>query len=442
MSRFMRYTSIFAGAWLLSGTSAHCDSPQQDLPLPQAYKSLLVSAGAITGSSQELIQLERSVQRLQALRTALTIQLLNHNYGDTITIADAVDANFQTQLKSRQGLDVPVLTQDAILCAPRTSHIQAVAQFNFLNAVVSKIQELSKPAAATDLASALKAVLSSYSLSAADVSLASKDAIDALKNRQQKRCSSDIANFDASYYGVRIEDLSVAAAGAAPSAGGAEAALPALSFLGPIGVLIDTIVGIVTPVIIEASNLVDEAKREEAIRKFLSDTDNQNALQTSGRELARLIDRYTLAKRLRSSGAFVEALEAAKATQINLGKLDECKGFDRKFDRVSGSPPNAAFILCWRAAWQKLEPTVTSALKLADDYDRLADAGDTATAYTTYLNITKDLGAIRDNSVTNPNLFWRYVTQLVGFANTVQTAFSVDNREKIHKAIEGLSKAP
>ena len=136
-------------------------------------------------------------------------------------------------------------------------------------------------------AKALKAVLSSYSLSAADVSLASKDAIDALKNRQQKRCSSDIANFDASYYGVRIEDLSVAAAGAAPSAGGAEAALPALSFLGPIGILLDTIVGVITPVIIEASNLVDEAKREEAIRKFLSDTDNQNALQTSGRELAR-----------------------------------------------------------------------------------------------------------------------------------------------------------
>jgi subtilisin family serine protease len=53
-------------------------------------------------------------------------------------------------------------------------------------------------------------------------------------------------------------------------------------------------------------------------------------------------------------------------------------------------------------------------------------------------NATADLNAVSTNAITNPELFWSDVTQLLTCANTVQTAFSQDNRDKMRKAIDAL----
>jgi hypothetical protein len=110
--------------------------------------------------------------------------------------------------------------------------------------------------------------------------------------------------------------------------------------------------------------------------------------------------------------------------------------------RTPSGAPSAAFMRCWRKVWSQLDSTVASTLKAANDYDLLADAGDTDTALIAFRNVTRDLNAIRTNAVSDPDVLWMFVTQVVIFATTVQTAFSPDNRDKLHKAIDALVKAP
>lgn len=437
-----RLTAALVIAALFAPVTSVADTPQQDLPLPDAYKSLIVSAGAITTSSAELLQLERATKQLEAIRKTLSLKLIVHNSGDTFSLGIEADAPSQQKLQKSladKNETLPDLSEKTMLCTIRSNHIRTVAQYNFLNSAVNKIQELSKPSNATDLASALKALLASYSVNAADASLLSHDGIATLQKRSDARCGNDIVAFDVAYYGTKVEEK----LSSAPSAAVPLEAAPILSVFGPIGTLIDTVLGIVSPVIVELSNLVDEVKREAAIKKFLSDSDNQSALKSSGHALAQAVSDYSLAKRQKLAGSFVELMQVVRTTPINLSKIDACHDLSRKFERAApNGPPSSAFMSCWRAVWNEIEPIVTSTLKVSSDYDQLADAGDTATALKAYDTITQDLNAIRDNAVTNPNLFWSYVTQLVSFANTVNTAFSSDNRDKLHKAIEALTKSP
>jgi len=412
--------TVFAGALLMA--SLPKGSGAQDVPLPTAYKSLVVSAGAITTSANELLQIERAATRLQRIRKSLTSEILSHKFGDKISLADAsLDAELEEQ---------------AMLCNVRADHLITTVRYNYLSSVVTQIQEISKATPATDLASALKGLFASYAVKATAASM-SDQAIKTLQARTRARCQTDIRSFDTAYYGASIK-VPVAAT-AAPEA--PAAALPGLDFLGPIGALVDTVLGVVTPVIVEAANLVDEGKRAQAVKDFLSNPKNQNALKHAGHELARAISIYTLDKRRKLAGSFVEGLVAVRHTEIDLGKLDACKGLnDEKFTRSKSGAPSVSFMLCWRAAWTKLESTITAMLKTAEDYDQLADAGDTDTALRAYDVITADLDAIRDNEISDPTAFWQYVTQLVSFANTLDTAFSPANRDKIQKAIDTLVK--
>src|SRR5262249_31691728 len=105
----------------------------------------------------------------------------------------------------------------------------------------------------------------------------------------------------------------------------------------------------------------------------------------------------------------------------------------------SGSP-SKAFMLCYKAAWAEIEKPTSVLLKLADEYDQVADAGNTDAATKAFGQISADLTAISENSVSNPAVLWQYVTQLVGFANTLQKGYSQENRDKLHRAIDALMK--
>jgi hypothetical protein len=102
--------------------------------------------------------------------------------------------------------------------------------------------------------------------------------------------------------------------------------------------------------------------------------------------------------------------------------------------------PSLLFRTCHRAVWEKLQKTVASALKTASDYDLIADAGDTSTALVNYDKITSDFSVITASEITNPEVFWQFVSQLVSFAGTVASASSIDNRTKIQNAIDALVK--
>jgi hypothetical protein len=395
-----------------------------ELALPEAYKSIVTSTSALSSSATELVRLERTTLRLQRIRTALTAKLLVANFGDKFSINDLIE-------------------EQDLLCGARANHISTVARYNYVNAVTSQIEEISKPSSATDILSAIKIVLASYSVDVSDRSL-SATSISQLKNIITTRCQTDIRGFDKAYYGTAITGAQAGQPTPPAEAPSGTEALPSLAFLGPFGALIDTVLGIITPVLTEAANIVDQSKRKQAIEDFLSDQNNQNSLRSAGQELAQAVSDYTWATRLKSAGAFVEGVMVIRKSEIDLARLDSCKDpNNEKFVRSASGAPSARFVLCWRAAWGQLESTVASTLKAAEDYDELADAGDSATALTAFRRIDTEFTAIsRGNSVNDPQAFWQFVLQIVSFANTLQTAFSQDNRERIHKAIDGLVHSP
>lgn len=397
----------------MPGMVAAADS----VPMPKAFNSLSTSLSALAASGSEMIQMERTTQRLHAIRLAFTKRMLTADPASKIV------------------LDDNALEERALLCDVRSAHVITVARFGYLNSVATQIQEISKPTNPTDLGSALKALFASYAIKASNASL-SPDTIVKLQNDVKARCKSDIAGFDKAYYGTEIRSP-VAASSAAPAPGGDREL--AFEFLGPIGALIDTVIGIITPIAVEAATLVDEVKRERAVQAFLSDPKNQSALKDAGGKLAATISQFTWEKRLRLAASVTERVKGLRATEIDLGTLSECKKLGPgEFDRSESGAPSSQFMLCSKAAWERIEEPIAELLKTADDYDQLADAGNTDTAKKAFEQVTGDLTAISENAVTDPTLLWQYVTQLVGFANTLQKSFSQENRDKVQKAIDAM----
>jgi hypothetical protein len=391
------------------------------IDLPEAYTSVVAITSALASSAGDLMQFDRTTQRLKKIRTALASKLVGANFGDRFSINDLID-------------------EQDLLCGARASHIASISRYNYLNGVTSKIQEVSKQTNPTDIVSAIKALFASYSVNVSDKTL-SATAINELKNLVITRCQTDIRGFDQAYYGIAIRPA--APVGPAETLTQPEA-LPSFGFLGPFGVLIDTVIGIITPVAVETATIVDQAKRRKAIEDFLSDRDNRTSLENAGHELAQAVSDYTWTKRLKSAGSFVEGVAEIRAAEIDLAKLDACKDSNNeKFIRSASGAPSARFMLCWRAAWGRLASIVAATLKAGEEYDELADAGDSATALKSFDKLKTELQAIGGgNPLGDPQAFWQSILRLVSFANTLQTAFSQDNRDKIRKAIDGLVQTP
>jgi hypothetical protein len=282
-------------------------------------------------------------------------------------------------------------------------------------------------------------LFASYQVKASAASL--DDAtLKKIRDITSQRCLADLKEFDVAYYGQHpVTPLP----GAAPNA--AASPLDILTLFGPIGTLIDTILGIITPVAVDASTIIDEAKRQQAIINFLNDTNNQNALRDAGTALARAVSDYTFAKRLTLAGTYSEGLAVVNGTKIDLTKLEECSGDNAShiFDQPTNLAVNPAFMTCYHAAWAKYQDGVSSTLKAASEYDTLGDAGDTSTALASYEKITTPANfkaIVQQSSFANPDVFWQYVTQLVGFAGAVQTATSQANKTKIQQEIDAMVK--
>jgi len=152
------------------------------------------------------------------------------------------------------------------------------------------------------------------------------------------------------------------------------------------------------------------------------------------------VSSQALSERRKAAGAFAESLTALKAKKIDLKKLG-CSNTGDQFNPIDNSP-NPTFVLCWRLAWNEIEPDVNSLLKIASDYDGFADAGDSRSTLKLFDEITNDLSAIRDNEISNPIAFWGDIMSLINVAKAFETAFSKESRDKIHSAIDGLTKSP
>jgi hypothetical protein len=414
----------FAGPWKTAAITAavvlvHVAGVQAQSILPTAVDAFVASADALAKSASEPVDLGRATLRLDKVRLALTNKLLTAKSNDTIQIDSLDEAD--------------------ILCGTRTAQIVIAAQRNYLQAVAAKIDQAGKPSQIDNITSAVVALFASQSI---DIKSVADDA--ALKTSAEQlttRCQNDLKQFDKHYYGREV----VAPPGAQPLAAEAPLASPA-SLFGPIGSLIDTIVSVITPVVIEGGKLVDEAKRREAVRRFLSDPTNTKTITASGMQLAQQVSQFVVAKRHKLAGTFSEQLAATRAARIDLAKSDECKAYltePKKLEKRKSGAPSDQFVLCWRSIWNQLESQVSETLKAANDYDQLADAGDSDNAAKVFDPLSKSLAAIAQNQLDPKDLakVWNWATELLAFADKVNAAASKDNRDKIQQAIDNLVKA-
>jgi hypothetical protein len=417
-----------AVAWLaVTGFCESAVAQSAGSALPPGVDAFVASTDALAKSAAERVDLGRAAERLQTIRAALTSKLLAANSKDKLLL---------DQLNERM-----------LLCAPRLNNIQVAAQRNYIQAVSSKIQEVGKPTQIDNLSAAVAALFASQSITVS-VAIPDEAKLKQLTAPMMARCNSDIEDFAEDYYGVKI-------APPVQAAGPIEPVAAAIPFVGQLGALLDAITSVVTPVVIAGAQIIDIEARRRAIRRFLADDSNRNAIENDSRKLAAAVSAFVLAKRHKLVGAYSEELAALRKFPIDLSKLDACQELaSKKFvgrptmlTESGGAPkpisgaPSDEFANCWRASWSQIDSMVATVLKEADAYDQIADAGDSENAAKAYQALSKQLESIANGS-DGPNLaeLWQNATMLIAFANKVNTALSPENRNKVEAAIEALVK--
>ena len=428
----------------------------QSVGTQNAYSAFVTALSALTAASNGVIQNERNAGRLDKIRQALTSELLAKlpsqqaspiappspppapGSATTISLRAALDES--TMLCDFRWNTMKIVAKGDLSQRDKNASITVdqlatVAAQNYLNTVVSQLKGITPPAA-TDIPSALKELFASYQIKAPTTSL-QPNAIEKIRKSVEASCEEDLKEFDAAYYGRKIQIGPAVASAPAAAAG---TGLPSLSFLGPIGSAFDTIAGILSPVFIDVSNFIVAQKQKKEIADYLSSPGVEPALKTEGNALGRTESDYLFAQRLSLAGAFAEELAVIRSIKIDLAKIDDCAAPSDVISRRSPKgPPSVEFMACYHAVWAKYQSAVDDALKTATAYDQLADAGDTSTALNSYATIMYNYNDIVSSSDSvNSTDFWTAVSQIVTFAGAVTNATSSDNLAKIKKALDAV----
>jgi hypothetical protein len=386
--------------------------------LPPGADAFVASANALAKSASERVELGRATTRISYIKLLLTNKLIAAKASDTIKFTD--------------------LSERVLLCNVLGDYVDVATRRNYIQALATKIDETGKPTQIENLIGAVKSLFAGQSLDIRGP-ISTKAEMEKLVKNATSRCEADIKTSPPQYYGTSITPAAPPPTTASDDQEPKEAPVV---FFGELTSLINVFVGIITPVVVGGAKFVDEQRRREAIRVFLSNQKNRQQIIDNGQKLADEISRFVLAKRQKLAGSFVETAAVLRNSEINLTKLDACKaGFDaNKFATRASGAPSDDFVVCWRAAWMQIERPVAALIKAADEYDQLADAGDSNNAKKAFTELSTALDAIAEGSVTDPAELWRIATRLVAFGQKVEAATSKENREKINKAIDDLVK--
>jgi hypothetical protein len=382
--------------------------------LPPTYESTISALSALATSGPAALKTSRANARALAIRTALTKKMLAAGSSVTSIVLD----------KDNQD---PTLGEIALLCTPRQDYIRSSVSLNYLNSFVQNVNAVSaKAAAPTDIAGAIKLLLATSNYSIADKIKVDDKTIDSLSTSTLANCKADLSSYDQDYYGapIRSAPTLTSATGAASGSGGISS-ITTFAFLGPVGTLMDTFLSVLQPVLIDASVIVDEARRQAAITAALSDPAIEAKIAATGKQLAGALSAYAAASRHTETALFVEQLTAIRETSIDLSSDAACKNLAPD-NRLPSGAPNVAFVNCWHAAWAKLQPMVTTLTSTGDSYDNLADPSTGADPQKLLGTILEDYKKIKNGADAPENLavFASDVTQFITFANAIATAVS------------------
>jgi hypothetical protein len=386
--------------------------------VPPVYESTVSSIGALATAGEAALKSYRADARTLAIRSALTKKLLAG--GTTVTTINLDKADMDA-----------TLGEIALLCAPRHNYISSAISLNYLNTLVQNINAVSAPAAApTDIGGALKLLFASSGYAITDKVKVDQATLDDLAKKVAANCQADLSSYAEAYYGAEMPTGPHAAAAAAT--GGVDT----FAFLGPIGTLIDTFLSILQPILIDASKIVDQARRQAAIQTALEQ--NESKITTTGKLLATAVDNYAASARYNLVGVFVEQLVMIREMPIDVTNVADCKNL-APTNRLPSGAPNAAFVGCWNAAWAKLQPQVENLKLLGDSYDALADAGD-VNASKLFGTIMANYKAIKNGQIPLSNVVLNDMTEFVTFANDITNALSKNNLAALKSAATAASK--
>lgn len=162
--------------------------------------------------------------------------------------------------------------------------------------------------------------------------------------------------------------------------------------------------------------------------------------------MGRTVSDYLFSKRLSLAGQFAEQIALVQGDSIDLTSKEVQAACPRPSMYMRGKdgkgPLNSAFMRCYSLIWTHFEKSIDAALQTAQAYDKLADAGNTATALNKFRNMTTEQNyeKIVTNSISQNADFWQEVTQLVTFAGAVATATSPENLKKLGQVFQAAAK--
>lgn len=459
MSRKLRPFSIaiiFVALIMVDAELARAQSPAD--PKTQGYAALTSTLTSITGAASGILLQspdERSAGRLLYLRKRLATKLIAAIVsGKTISFDDLDAPSLLCDFRSQV---YPLVAKgDLSSRDPSASvtvdYLTAKANVKYLASVAGKLNPTA-PAQAKNLISALEILFTNYNFKVPPVSVSAKD-----RRAVTYSCNTDMGEFASAYYGMKIEPPKQEARTAATAPAAEAGILPDLSFFGPIGMFVQTALGVITPVVEDIANIESTKALEQAINTFLDDKKNQAALESAGTNLAQAISDYSFAKRLSLAGSFAEQVAVIKtAPAIDITKVAAC---NPPLKPPPSAPPHAPpptlasvmlpdakatapsdqFMICYRAVWTMVQDRISAALTTAATYDLLADSGDTATLLTQFKTLTSNHFAEAKGQPPSGQDLLANVLAVVNFASDVATAVSPANRAKRQQAVDSMVK--
>jgi hypothetical protein len=391
--------------------------------LPQPFEAAISSiAGLATGAGAAL-KSYRSDARTMAIRVALARALVAAK-GFNTPITLSADGS---------------LAEDAALCGPRQNYITNSVYLNYLNSLIQNINTVSMRAATpTDIPSALKLLLATTNYSITDKVKIDAGSLNELAAKAKASCEKDLGAYAKDYYGL-VPGTAIGPAAAAAGDGGA---ITTFAFLGPIGMLVDTFLSVLQPILIDWATLADEARRQQAIIYALSNRDIQSKVTTTGSALAAALDVFSDSSRHAATGAFVEQLVSIREMKIDLTGVDDCKNLSTASQK--NGVPNPTFVQCFSVAWSKIQKDVANLSTLGDKYDTLADAN-TVSGKILFDRIIKDWVAIQQamangGAAVYTQSFLSDLTQFIAFAQAVAATASSSNLAALNKAAAAVAK--
>jgi hypothetical protein len=382
---------------------------------PAGVESLVSSLNAITTAEDKEIVLFRSSARLNDIRGKLVRAVIESKGKGVFPGINKVDS-----------LD--------LLCSFRKDYIGLSANQNYLTSIATELKKTATGDKIDSLTAAILVLFKNYAVEVSDPAKLGPEQEKALAN-----CKKDFTVYADSYYNFRFQDADV----------GIE------EIFSPFSSLIKLIIDIVTPVAEAGAKLIDDEQRRDAIREFLKKPGRVAQITTSATFVnSRLVSAIN-SRRYQRLGQFADNVAVLATSSFDLAKEPSCEAaFDAAGKLIlitdpaippANDPtkrPSQNFIKCMKVLSDVYGDKIAATLKSADDYDQLADAP--ADVQGKKLKaITDNLAAIANGTTPNLTLkdLWTKAVEIAGFAQTVITASSKENRDKVKAQIDALVKA-